>query len=1056
MPALGGYYYGGILAGIQEAARQCGQQLLIFRGTPGDLAISWFGWDLVDGWIVIHYSDNLDMLTQTGRPFVTVDMSTPELSCPAVMADNYNSMLETVDHLIDHGHTRIAFVGCLRNLSIWQRYQGYQAALSVHGIPLDPQLVVSVDDNLEGDGRAGALRLIECGMPCTAVVAGTDRNALGLMEIVQAAGYRIPEDLAVAGFDDINLAQFATSPLTTVRTRFDELGRIAAELLLVQIAGATVPPELTYVPNALVIRRSCGCNPAGDLLAATISSAVIAGPDWQDELASQLVRLALFPAELEPGIPATQIWPGVGALVQGVAGAIAGAPAPLATELDQAWREVVALTSNLELLSAMLRLLARAGAQRLETTAGDADASRRLDTFIDRAYLELTRARSIQDAAQVRLLEELTQNNHQICMTLLTAGPGEVQQLNWLESTSVEWGCLALTTDQPADRPRSLVVAGTYSRHGDYGPPPGSCYPAAMFPPPEFFELAARQPNRNMIMLLPVETMQHQWGVLALCAPVENQLTSDRTNMGMWGPLLSAALERNSLQAEIAEQQATLRLAYEQQLITENIGDLIGMLDQQGRYLYASPSYQNVLGYSPAALAGATLFDYAHPDDLAALGEFWAQILSAGVGQGAFRSRHSGGDWRWLEVAGTAVMRQGAQSVITVCRDITERKRLEAELIQSQKMESIGRLAGGVAHDFNNMLTAIGGYADLAIESLRPGDSIRSDLEEIQKATQRAANLTRQLLAFARRQVIEARVLNLNDLILDMNRMLQRLIGEDINLITLAQPDLGHVRADPGQIEQVLVNLAVNARDAMPNGGKLTIETSNVMLAAGALQHVRVAAGPYVLLAVSDTGVGMSAEVKRHLFEPFFTTKPPGQGTGLGLATCYGIIKQHGGYIWPYSEPEQGATIKIYLPRVAEPASQQSAGPIDNDPLHGSEVVLLVEDEDAVRTLAARVLRKFGYRVVEANDGEHALQVARSYQGQIALLLTDVVMPRMGGQQLAEQLAAARPGIKVLFMSGYTDNALVNNDRLGLQVELLHKPFTPSSLTARVRMVLDA
>ena len=302
-----------------------------------------------------------------------------------------------------------------------------------------------------------------------------------------------------------------------------------------------------------------------------------------------------------------------------------------------------------------------------------------------------------------------------------------MQQLAWLGETPVRCGCLALHSDQGDDVPGALVVAGTYHRDGDAMPLVGNVYAAANFPPPEFLATSGWSNETDIVMLLPIKTAARDWGMLALCAPIENQFNSDRPNIGMWGPLLSAALERNALQAELAEQQDTLRLAYEQRLITENIRDLIGMLDQQGRYLYASPSYQNVLGYSPAALAGASLFEYAHLDDLVSLRELWATILAAGTGQGSFRARHVGGDWRWLEVAGTAIVRAGVPSVVIISRDVTERRQLEAELLQSQKMESIGRLAGGVAHDFNNLLTVIGGYADLAIEGLPPGDVLRGD-----------------------------------------------------------------------------------------------------------------------------------------------------------------------------------------------------------------------------------------------------------------------------------------------------------------------------------------
>jgi two-component system cell cycle sensor histidine kinase/response regulator CckA len=396
--------------------------------------------------------------------------------------------------------------------------------------------------------------------------------------------------------------------------------------------------------------------------------------------------------------------------------------------------------------------------------------------------------------------------------------------------------------------------------------------------------------------------------------------------------------------------------------------------------------------------------------------------------------------------------------------DITERKQVEREkvaleeqLLQSQKMEAIGRLAGGVAHDFNNLLTPITGYSQLAISSLSPSDPMRNDLQEIQKAADRAAALTRQLLVFSRRQSLKPQVLNLNNIILDIGKMLRRLIGEQIELVILPGPNLGSIKLDPSQFEQVIVNLAVNARDAMPNGGRLILETTNVTLDEDYVyQHTGITPGNYIMLAVSDTGTGITDEVKTHLFEPFFTTKEKGKGTGLGLSMVYGIIKQSNGHILVYSESGLGTTFKIYLPRVEE---EMTALPRRDDIGYmpkGNETVLLVEDEPLVRGLAIRVLREQGYNVLEAANGMEALNVAQEHVGEkIHLLLTDVVMPQMGGKELADRLKAFRPGIKVLFTSGYTDQAIVQRGLLNPDFSFLEKPFSPSGLVRQVREVLD-
>jgi PAS domain S-box-containing protein len=389
-------------------------------------------------------------------------------------------------------------------------------------------------------------------------------------------------------------------------------------------------------------------------------------------------------------------------------------------------------------------------------------------------------------------------------------------------------------------------------------------------------------------------------------------------------------------------------------------------------------------------------------------------------------------------------------------RDVTEQRHLEEQFRQSQKMEAVGQLAGGIAHDFNNLLTAILGNTQLLLRDIPPGDSKRGDVEEIRKASERAASLTRQLLAYSRRQMLQPEVLDLNVVVAEMDKMLRRLIGEHIALAAVLAPDLGRVRADPNQIEQVIVNLAVNARDAMPDGGKVTIETANVDLDEGFAQaHLGSVPGSYAMLAVTDTGQGMDAGVRAHLFEPFFTTKEVGKGTGLGLATVYGIVKQSGGYISVYSELGRGSSFKIYLPRIETPA-ETPASIQKGGPAPGSETVLVVEDEPAVLSLSRRALEAQGYVVLAASDAAAALRVVERHGGTIHLLLTDVVMPGLSGRELADRLAAQRPGIRVLYMSGYPGDAVVQHGTLPPGSAFLQKPFSPDGLARKVRDVLDA
>ncbi|MBZ5543198.1 MAG: response regulator [Acidobacteriia bacterium] len=388
-------------------------------------------------------------------------------------------------------------------------------------------------------------------------------------------------------------------------------------------------------------------------------------------------------------------------------------------------------------------------------------------------------------------------------------------------------------------------------------------------------------------------------------------------------------------------------------------------------------------------------------------------------------------------------------------REMSERERVEQQFLQAQKMEAIGRLAGGVAHDFNNLLTIISGYGALLMEQMAGHDPLRAHVEQIAVAADRAAMLTRQLLVFGRRQVLAPQVLDLNKVVANMDKMLRRLIGEDIDLATLQGPQLGRVKADPGQIEQVIMNLAVNARDAMPRGGKLTIETGNVELDdVYVREHVAVTPGPYIMLAVSDNGIGMDPQTLARIFEPFFTTKEVGKGTGLGLATVYGIVKQSGGNVWVYSEPGRGATFKIYLPRVEEALASVEPSRSPAALTAGTETVLLVEDEDAVRSLIRNILESKGYRVLEARSGTAALSLCARHAEPLDLLVTDLVMPEMGGRELAERLGPRYPAMKVLYISGYTDGAISHHGTLAPDTAYLQKPFTPDVLARKVREVL--
>ncbi len=476
---------------------------------------------------------------------------------------------------------------------------------------------------------------------------------------------------------------------------------------------------------------------------------------------------------------------------------------------------------------------------------------------------------------------------------------------------------------------------------------------------------------------------------------------------------------------------------------------------------WISDNLQEMLGYTAEEALGPDWWlANIHPEDRDRLiAHTREQLFTRGRTAHEYRFRRQNGQYRWTRVEIRLIRDDGGgrlPAAVGSWSDVTERKQIEEQLRQAQKMEAIGQLAGGVAHDFNNLLTIINGYSDI-VQTQLPADSpVRASVREIGQAGERAASLTRQLLAFSRKQVLEPKVLNLNAIVTDTTKMLQRLIGEDVDLDAILGPGLGRVRADPGQIEQVLINLAVNARDAMPKGGKLTIETANVELDETYAQaHADVRPGRYVLLAMTDTGCGMDEATKARIFEPFFTTKGPGKGTGLGLAMVYGVVKQSEGHLAVYSEPEHGTTFKIYLPVIEKIPSSGKSQPGLKLAQQGNETILLAEDEPAVRVLTRHVLQMHGYTVLEASQGENALRIAEACKDTIHLLVTDVVMPVMSGRQLAERLTAVRPGVKVLYLSGYTDDAVVRHGVLEAEAAFLQKPFTPAGLAQKVREVLD-
>jgi PAS domain S-box-containing protein len=513
--------------------------------------------------------------------------------------------------------------------------------------------------------------------------------------------------------------------------------------------------------------------------------------------------------------------------------------------------------------------------------------------------------------------------------------------------------------------------------------------------------------------------------------------------------------ERTLAAAALAESEERFRTVFQ----GSPIG--ISVIDMNGEVFAFNGSYRKMLGIGAEEAVTTRLFDeLTHPESRETDAAWYMELATGAKDHGRIEKRYVLRDkkevWADLHLFLLRDEKGKPQYVIGMAIDITERKLLEDQLRRAQRMETIGTLAGGVAHDFNNLLTVIKGYSNLLMDRLKNERELAGQMEHIDRAAEQAASLTRQLLAFSRQQVLQPKTFNLNELVLNVDKMLRRLIGANIEMVTVTAKDLGSVKADPGQIESVIMNLAVNARDAMPYGGRLTLETSNTELDEKyAQQHLGSKPGRYVMLAVSDTGVGMDEQTQAHIFEPFFTTKELGKGTGLGLSTVYGVVKQSEGYIWVYSEPGKGATFKVYLPMVDEPARAVSEQMKPKDTKRGSETILLVEDDPQVRDLTREVLETRGYRVLVAEKPVAASSMSEGYAGKIDLLLTDVVMPGLSGNELAIQVLRQRPGIKVLFMSGYTDHAVIHSGPLENGVHFLQKPFTPSSLATKIREILD-
>jgi PAS domain S-box-containing protein len=934
MKVLGGEYIGGILGGIGRAARERDARLLVFRGTPGDVAAAPFARE-VQGWIAVHSPVGLAALARLGLPLVTVPYHDPEVGCPSVVADNGQGIREAVRHLIVHGHRRIAFIGWLGHPAIAERCQGYRDALAESGLPCPPELIVGVEDGSIASGRSGAEQLLDGGaLPCTAVVAATDRNAAGIMQALEAAGLRVPVDVAVVGFDDMAFAQLADPPLTTLRTRFDELGRQAATLLLDEIGGIAAPRAVHRVPVTLIRRRSCGCDMAADLGPRPDAAAMAKFENGA--LAGQLVRMALFPVPPEPGRTPAEIWPGVETLIGGIDAALAGDPEPDPAALSQAWKEAVRLTPDLDMLRAMSALLSRAGAQRLAATPPDPGRAQRLTAYLARSEHELARARLAYHYEGMAHLEELAQNAPTVAMVVLSGKTGQAQQLDWLRLTPAHWGCLALYDDATGAPTSTLTVAGTYRRSGPPVPDRGTHFVAGAFPPAEWYPAPGTAVDTDVLMLMPIVSASRDWGVLALRGPIDAHggYTPQRpNNTAMWGALLASALERDALAAQLAElanedrkrAQETLResqayLAEAQRLSHTGSWAFDVASD---KYVYASEECGRIFEFDaredlPTREAVSRLI---HPEDWDRVNEGFEKSLRDKVDTASeFRITLPSGTVKHVQAIRHPVLNAAGDVVklVGTVIDATERKRaeeererlrqLEADLAHINRVSVLGELAVSIAHEVGQPLAGVvnnGGACLRWLAQEVPNlEEAREAVKRIVRDGKRAGDIIARIRALTKRTTAPAEQLDLNDTIREVLALvMDEARGHNVIIRTHFAAALAPVAGDRVQLQQVVLNLVVNGIEAMST---VDGRPRELVLTTRNLEPDRVQ------VTVEDSGTGLDPSRIDKIFDPFYTTKPTGMG--MGLAICRSILQSHGGRLWALPKDGPGTMFYFTVP----------------------------------------------------------------------------------------------------------------------------------------------
>jgi len=936
-PDLGSIYFGSLFFGMYSVAHPCGVRLLAIQATPGEVAKKRLAWEQVDGWLVTVDTTGMRQLEPSHKPIVTVGGREADQPYTAVICDNYGGMRAAVRHIIEHGHQQIAFIGNLSQHDMRVRYDAYRDTLLDHGMTPDPSLFFPTTTFNEISGREAAQRMLQLGRPFTAVVVDNDHNAIGALEGFQAAGYRVPEDVAIVSFDDVNTAQFTSPPLTTVRQRPDVLGVKAAKALLAQIDRQMTHPDIT-IPNALIVRRSCGCSPGvPKVVANTVQDQTGC---WQAGLARQLVQQVSFPELVDPATPPSQIWPGVTYLIQALDAALDQSAAPTLAEMHHAWQEVLELTTDVDVLHDLTRIIEQTATAQLVTTADTATARMRIDAALDQMRRDMLRARIAFETTQLRTLNQALEGSYAISTTLLGETMGTIQDLAWLEQMPMRWGCFSLWHDDSAGDPAALTVTGTYAQDGDCSVLPviGSRYAAPHFPPNELLVHDPHEPEPTIVIMRPITTPSEDIGILTLVGPIAYLRFSDSYDtLNSLATLIGAAWERESLLSSLKEQQETIRQSYNRERILaatsqqaeialrksethqlaliDAIPDLMLRVHRDGTILSFKPSKAYKMPHQNDDIVGRNVDEVLPPMLAQAIRRYAREQLPTGeIAILEYQVTDTGG----VIDHEARIVVSGDHEILTIVRDITERKKVE-------RMKS--EFVSVVSHELRTPLTSIRGALGLiangvagaispsaqAMITIAHNNSERlvrliNDILDIEKIE--AGRMLFDLQPIALLPVIEQAIAD--------NRAYGAQFGVTF-ILKAAAPDI-YVNADRDRLVQVLTNLVSNAaKFSLPNG-TVTVTVRRLV------GHAQI--------AVADRGLGIPEEFHKRIFQKFAQadssdTRHKG-GTGLGLSITKAIVERCNGRIWFTSQVGQGTTFYVDLPEWVERAAtatitQQSA-----------------------------------------------------------------------------------------------------------------------------------